>query len=535
MPMRCGALKRLATHSPLCTNLIEIHSATTIMASSLPMWAQSLCQDIECNDPSVTKVTTEGMETHVAIALAQALAGTSTVTELDLDLSFVHANGVGALAEVLATNTSMKTVRIETCFNDSIILHAYPESYREEQGYSRASIARGLAKNATVTKLVLDGAGLDDDFWFVLSEWERNGGKLEELYISSATLAPAFQHFLSATVSLKRLHISNSIVYTGEDNTNFVDSGILCYALQAADEKKTVRLSSVGVQHGVKQYESQRHVILPRFVNIARFRNDVLYIERGFTSDCAVALAAKLMTNTTLKRLYLAENPLGGRGVAALATMLETNTTIQMLDIRSVFIDNEKMAAGALGKALTVNKTLVELRLSNNGGVEFSYPLANALRVNSSLKTLNLSSTNVNDSGATALASTLESNCTLRVLNLNGCHVGRLGAIALAQMLLQNGELKELYLSGNPICETGVQALLNALKKNYRLQSLTFDAYSEANQKELDYWTALTPRGRAMLTRNITPALIPRVLYRVSKDGGANSLFTMLCERPDLV
>lgn len=504
------------------------------MASShLPLWAQELCQDIESNDPTITKVTTVGMENDVALALANALTKNSTVTDVDLDLSFVHEDGIAAMEEMLANNTFLESVRIETCLNDCIHF-PYPES-RDEQRYSRAGIARGLVHNTSVKKLILDGAGLDDDFWTTLINAPE--GTLEVLHISRAELPPSFVDYLTtanASSSIKRLYISDSILYTGDDNTNFVDNGILCYALQAASKKRIVRLSSVRVQHGVKQYE-HTSTSVPRFINIARFRNDVLYIERGFTADCAVALAAKLQTNTALKRLYLAENPIGGRGVAALGKMLESNTTLQMLDIRSVFIDDQDEAATALGKALEHNTSLTELRLSSNRDINFSHPLAAALRVNGTLRILTLNSTNVTDEGSIALANALETNRSLRVLILDRCHIQLAGGMALATMLRSNTSLQKLSLTGNVLCESSTQALLHALRNNYRLKSLTLDAPSENLQNDLDYLNRLTPCGRAMLTQNVTPSLISRVLNRVSKDGGTSSLFTMLSERPDLV
>jgi len=497
--------------------------------SLLPTWTQELCHAIESNDASLTKVTVANMENDVAIALADALAYNSTVTEIDLDLSFVHSDGMAALEDMLATNTSIQSVRFETCFNDNIH-YPVPEA-RDEQGYTRAGIARGLVHNTSVTKLVVDGYGLDNEFWFSLSNREMNGGVLEDLQISRAQLPRAFPQYLMESSAIKRLHISESIIFTG-DVANFVDSGLLCYALQS-NKQRIVRISSVRVQHGVKEYEMPR--VVSRFINIARFRKDVLYIERGFTSDCAVALAAKLKTNTTMKRLYLPDNPLGGVGVAALANMLETNTTLQMLDIGSVFIDDEKLATYALGKALMNNSTLVELRLANNCAVNFSHALAKALQVNTTLKTLDLASTDAYNYGAMALSAALEVNRTLRVLNLNDAHIGETGAVALAQMLLQNNTLKDLSLNDNRIEEAGTKTLLVALKDNYSLKSLTLDAPSDSLQEELDYWIRLSPTGRAMLTRNVVPSLIPMVLHRVAKDGKANSLFAMLSERPDLV
>lgn len=504
--------------------------------SDLPTWAQELCQNIESNDASLTKVAVVGMDNHTALALAQALSNNTIVTDVDLDLSFVHAHGIAALGDMLALNTFIHTVRIETCFNDNIH-HPCAESREYQHSCSRAAIARGLVRNTNVTKLVLEGYGLDDGFWQCLSQNQH----LQEVYISRAQLPPSFaQHYLTqAQHSLQKLVISNSIVYMGDD-TDFVNSGLLEYALDASTQRK-VQLSSVRVQHGEPQYSDSPRRLLPRFINIGRFRYDVLFIERGFTSDCAVALATKLKcsnTTTRLNRLYLPENPLGSVGVVALSDMLQHNSTLQMLDIRNIFIDDSQRATRALGKALCNNKSLMELRVGKNCGVNFSRDIAAALQVNTSLKKLDLSFSNVGNDGATELAKALETNETLRVLKLNQCRIGAVGAAAMARALLQNDSLKELHLSDNtPLCETSSQVLLNAVKENYTLEKLTLDtaATRPSFQRELDYWLRLTPCGRAMLRQNVIPSLIPRVLHRVSKDGGVNALFAVLSERPDLV
>ena len=236
--------------------------------------------------------------------------------------------------------------------------------------------------------------------------------------------------------------------------------------------------------------------------------------------------------NTTMKRLYLPLNPVGTTGMKALSAMLETNMTLQVIDLRTTFIDSQ-IAARALGQALVENKSLVELKLSGNCAINFSHHLAYALQFNACLRKLFLCSTHVGNDGAIALANALEINRTLQILDLTDCQVGQVGAIALAQKAVSGNEiLEELHLVDNPMEEAGSHALLNALKDNKRLRRPTFDT---AQKEELKYWNRLTPCGRAMLKTDLTCALIAKLLHRVSAHGGANSLFLVLTERPDLV
>jgi hypothetical protein len=314
-------------------------------------------------------------------------------------------------------------------------------------------------------------------------------------------------------------------MYSG-DNAGFFDSGVLSFALRSSPQQTHILFDNVRLQCGVKKDAAER------FIQIGKFTNYTIFIEQGCTPAYTASLAAKLTTNTTIKRLYLPLNPVGTAGVKALSAMLKINTTLQVLDLRTSFIDNQ-IAARALGQALAENKSLVELKLSGNVAIDFSQELASALKLNTCLRKLLLSSTHVGDGGAIALANALlEINRTLQILDLTGCNVGHSGASALAQVVAKNDVLEELHLADNPLEESGARALLNAFKHNKRLRRLVFFT---PFHEELTYWNGLTACGRAMLTTDLTCPLIPKVLHRVSAEGGANSLFSVLCERPDLV
>jgi hypothetical protein len=493
-------------------------------SSSLPPWAQELCKDIKENKPTLTKVTVVDMENNVVICLAKSLSVNTRVKDVDLDLSRVHQSGIEALEKMFATNTTIEKVRLETRLNDDTVLPCQKSCGTHEHYCSRVGIARGLARNSSVTKLFLDGHGFDNEFWFAMSAGEKNDGGLEELRVSRVELPPVFQDFVTTSSSLKRLCITRAVMYSG-DNFDFFDSGVLSFALRAAPEQTYILLDNVRLQRGDKEDAAER------FIQIGKLTNYTIFIEQGCTAADTASLAAKLTTNTTKKRLYLPLNPVGTAGVKALSAMLKINTTLQVLDLRTTFIDNQ-IAARALGQAIAENKSLVELKLSGNCAIDFSQQLAYALQFNTRLRKLLLSSTHVGDDGAVVLANALEANRTLQILDLTGCKVGHVGASALSQVVTENEVLEELHLADNPVEETGAQALLNALKNNKRLRRLVFDT---SREEELKYWNGLTPCGRAMLTADLACTLIPKVLHRVSADGGANSLFSVLCERPDLV
>ena len=84
-------------------------------------------------------------------------------------------------------------------------------------------------------------------------------------------------------------------------------------------------------------------------------------------------------------------------------------------------------------------------------GDEGSRALAEALKTNGALTTLDLMGNSIGDEGARALAEALKTNGALTTLNLQGNSIGTEGARALAEALKTNGALTELDLRQNSI------------------------------------------------------------------------------------
>ena len=222
-------------------------------------------------------------------------------------------------------------------------------------------------------------------------------------------------------------------------------------------------------------------------------------------------LAQALCVNTSVKTLELSHNLLGGEGAKPLAEMLggngsgTVNTTLEHVDLNWCSIGPVHLAqalcviksvktltlignhlgdegAKALAEMLggkgsgTVNTTLehVDLRRCSIGPVGAQL-LAQALCVNTSVKTLDLSCNPLDDEGAKALAEMLGGNgaessgtvnTTLEHVDLSWCSIGPVGAQHLAQALCVNTSVKTLDLSCNPLDDEGAKALAEMLGGN---------------------------------------------------------------------
>ena len=105
---------------------------------------------------------------------------------------------------------------------------------------------------------------------------------------------------------------------------------------------------------------------------------------------------------------------------------------------------------------LGLNRYSIDEPTIDAPGVE---ALAEGLRTNGALKTLDLSSNSIGDAGAQALAEALKTNEALTQLFLRSNSIGDAGAQALAEALKTNEALTMLDVDFNSIGDAGAQAL----------------------------------------------------------------------------
>nr|XP_058957825.1 NLR family CARD domain-containing protein 3-like [Pocillopora verrucosa] len=183
----------------------------------------------------------------------------------------------------------------------------------------------------------------------------------------------------------------------------------------------------------------------------------------------AVFLSNFLKTNTTVTNLTLYKSLQGG--VAALAECLKCNKLLTTLDLSYNEIGDD--GAAALGECLKYNKSLTTLHLSDNEiGNDGAAALGECLKSNKSLTTLDLSFNKIGDNGAAALVECLKDNKSLTTLYFSDNKIGDDGAAALGECLKYNKSLTTLYLSFNKIGDDSAAALGEYLKYKKSLTTL---------------------------------------------------------------
>ena len=156
---------------------------------------------------------------------------------------------------------------------------------------------------------------------------------------------------------------------------------------------------------------------------------------------------------------------------------LRVNTSLTSLDLSHNSIHAEE--AHSLSEALRVNTSLTSLDLSWNAiGDEGAHCLSEAIRVNTSLTSLNLFQNSIGDKGAHSVSEALRVNTSLTSLKLSSNSIGNKGAHSVSETLRVNTSLTSLELSSNSIGNKGARSLSKALRVNTSLTSLELYATS---------------------------------------------------------
>lgn len=222
----------------------------------------------------------------------------------------------------------------------------------------------------------------------------------------------------------------------------------------------------------------------------------------------AIALSELIVFNPSLKYLYMAHNAINNSGVASLSPV-----AMKQLEVCNI-AENE---IGQLGGAI----------------------LAENLRDEKcSVKTLILESNHLRDQGTISLAEGLKENTSLKSLDLRYNYIGLEGLTALRDMLCRdNKTLEYIILEEEDDCEAQTHQVIPRNGKRPRLlKKLKHECSCERCKIrcEIEYYLALNRAGRHSFGDMKIPAsLWPRIMSHVNEDD-YSVMFTVLKNRPDV-
>jgi hypothetical protein len=202
-----------------------------------------------------------------------------------------------------------------------------------------------------------------------------------------------------------------------------------------------------------------------------------LYLQYGvqINEEGASILATGLARNTTLKVLSI----IGARNISEIAWQ-SIFSAFLTCKVESLILHSNELndaTALSLSNALRHNSTLKSLNLCSNRAITSAgwVALSTSLR-GIMLEKLNMSNNSIGDIEIIALTSALENNSCLRELSLSV--LGDIGVTAISTILLHpNSTLEKLDIGRvfgrNSISDMGINALTNALVNNRMLKELS--------------------------------------------------------------
>jgi hypothetical protein len=281
---------------------------------------------------------------------------------------------------------------------------------------------------------------------------------------------------LQVSSSLQSLRLTTSI--QGTDATAFAEGLKRNASLETLD----FRWSS---------FDAQSVTQLARGLHENKRLKNLHFFGCGLEDDQVAEIATALRYHPSLEQLNFNGNMCGSRGTRSIAAMIGLESCIlKTIDVSFQRIDMENRVDVAL--------------------------LASALKNNTNLKTLELSSNNLDDRDAEELASALCENSTLQELFLARNKITDAGITSLAIKLPDMKGLKALSLWGNPFGEDGAKELLAGLRCNMELEKLDLFRQFKCSEQIL-YFTYVNRGGRKILEEppnNVPLSLWPLVLER---------------------
>eukprot|EP00121_Abeoforma_whisleri_P007341 Awhi_evm1s6701 len=174
--------------------------------------------------------------------------------------------------------------------------------------------------------------------------------------------------------------------------------------------------------------------------------------EKGISYLCEA-----LKRNTRLKTLDLSGNDLNDAAGFAIANLLKHNKSITTLNLN----DSQIGSVGMLDISESLASSNTTLTTLSLGGNLHGSQMAQALANNRTLTFINLSNTNLLDSGATLISQALQFNTkvALNMMSLSGNRLGNNGAKEVANFLLVNKSLSYLGLRQNDISAFGLEKI----------------------------------------------------------------------------
>ena len=439
-----------------------------------------------------------------ALAISNYIKSHTCLLELNLSMNAINDDGARDIAEAICVNTVLQKLNLSN-------------NYITREGAKK--IAEAIQANTTLCTLDISNAKISDDGAVAISNSLRCNNSLQSLNISHNSITN--KGIIAITKSIQ----INSTLQNINISKNHISIEGLVYFMEAVKNNCTLQVVNIthnnvtrsgftsikhcieNLQHPIQIYASWNEIVsrngeLLVSSKICTFQESENITEEEWSfkdydpDHIVTCLSECLKEDDMLLELNMSKNWIirdrGNKIIVAIAinkTLLKLDASLMKLQDENCISDclkinkslkelnmskNEITSNGAkeIATAIRVNTTLEKLDLSHNeisnDGVSF---ISDGLK-NNSLKEVNISRNKITGEGAQYIADAIRMNTILVKLDLSCNEISNDGASFISDSLKNNNSLKEVNISRNKITSEGAQYIADAIRINTTLVKL---------------------------------------------------------------
>jgi Ran GTPase-activating protein (RanGAP) involved in mRNA processing and transport len=426
--------------------------------------AATLFERLRANDPDYWRIGIPELDQSNSelLNLIAALENNTVVSDMLLDISIFTEESALAMGKFLRSRNSLKKVVLGRAV-------AFGDAHREQHRIIFCILLRALLCSKTVKDVQLEGIALANcgkDFANLLSSL-KSLHKLCLFWVDAelgSEAAITIAKTLTESSTVKDLSL---VEWPESSLTPFLTGLQNHFVLELLELGNVQSLTGLDVL-----LQSENCGITELF--IARHRTEpTIWDNRALPT--LEPLFRGINRNSTVRQLTVKDYILGLDQAEQLKRLLRQNTLISFLDVSGASLGSAGLAEIAAG--LYRNTTLTRLEISNNalGDVDSAKTLKDLLRRNKSLTVLWIqkNSFGSSPSAVRCIAQGLRENKSLHSIDLSHCMLGDRGVSVLANGLgSSNKTLKDLFVSDNQITATGLGELLELVGSKLPISKL---------------------------------------------------------------
>ena len=436
------------------------------------------------NNTKLQSLKLKNMTKEAAELIFKIIRTNKALQKLDLSNNTLSDDGAVTISDGLIYNNTLLELNI---------------SQNSITNKGTMNITEAIQVNTTLMRLNISNNILSDDGATTISNCLKCNSCLLELYISHIGITNKGTKEIADAIQI------NSTLQNIDISKNYITIEGLVYFMEAVKNNCTLQVVNIthnnvtrsgftsikqcieSLQYPIQIYASwneisrskknQHHVLISKISTSYSPDNIEDYVWSFKDRDhlLIMFLSECLKKDNTLQDLNLSQSLLSIEITSDEAKMIgeaiKVNKTLKKLDVYHNSISDD--GAAAISDGLKCNISLQELNMSlNKITSEGAKMIGEAIKMNKILQKLDICSNSISDDGAAAISDGLKCNISLQELNMSLNKITSEGAKMIGEAIKVNTTLQKLNIANNSISDDGAAAISDGLKCNISLQEL---------------------------------------------------------------